>query len=48
MTIVAIYSFASFIFVMAIKVVMHNACAATSASLGGAPAAAQTALMAVA
>ena len=47
-TIVAICSFAPFIFVMAIKVVMHNACAATAASLGGAPAAAHTALMAVA
>jgi hypothetical protein len=33
---------------MAIKVVMHNACAATAASLSGAPAAAHTALMAVA
>ena len=47
-TIVAICSFASFIFVMSIKVAMHNACAATTASLGGAPAAAHTALMAVA
>ena len=47
-TIVAICSFASFIFVMSIKVAMHNACAATAASLGGAPAAAHTALMAVA
>ena len=47
-TVVAICSFASFIFVMSIKVAMHNACAATAASLGGAPAAAHTALMAVA
>ena len=45
---VAICSFASFIFVMSIKVSMHNLCAATAASIGGAAAAAHTALMAVA
>ena len=47
-TLVAICSFASFIFVMSVKVGVHNLCAATAASLGGAPAAAHTALMAVA
>ena len=41
-------SFYPFVFVMSIKVLMHNACAATAATLGGAPAAAHTALMAVA
>ena len=47
-TIVAICSFASFVFVMTVKVSMHNACSAAAASLGGTPAAAHTALMAVA
>jgi Na+-driven multidrug efflux pump len=47
-TLLAICSFASFIFVMCVKVGVHNVCAATSASFGGAPAAAHTALMAVA
>jgi len=47
-TIVAVGSFASFIFVMTVKVSMHNACAAVAAALGGAAAAAHTALMAIA
>lgn len=47
-TLIAICSFASFIFVMSVKVGMHNLCAATAASLGGPAAAAHTALMAVA
>ena len=47
-TVRAILGFVPFVFVMAIKVSMHNLCAATAASLGGAPAAAHTALMAVA
>lgn len=47
-TVRAILAFGSFVFVMAVKVGMHNACSAAAASLGGAPAAAHTALMAVA
>lgn len=47
-TISSIMSFIPFLFVMAVKIGMHNSAAATAASLGGAPAAAHTALFAVA
>ena len=47
-TIRAVLSFLPFLFVMSVKVSMHNACSATAATLGGAAAAAHTALMAVA
>jgi len=47
-TISSILSFVPFLFVMSIKILMHNSAAATAASLGGAPAAAHTALFAVA
>ena len=47
-TISSILSFIPFLFVMAVKIGMHNSAAATAASLGGAPAAAHTALFAVA
>ena len=43
-----ILGFVPFLFVMAIKIGMHNTAAATAASLGGAPAAAHTALFAIA
>ena len=46
-TISSILSFIPFLFVMAVKIGMHNTAAATAASLGGAPAAAHTALFAV-
>jgi len=47
-TIRSILSFVPFLFVMSVKIGMHNSCAAVAASLGGAPAAAHTALFAVA
>jgi Na+-driven multidrug efflux pump len=47
-TIMSLLSFVPFLFVMGVKIGMHNSCAATAASLGGAPAAAHTALFAVA
>ena len=47
-TIVSLLSFIPFLFVMIIKIGMHNSCAAVAASLGGAPAAAHTVLFAVA
>ena len=47
-TLGGIFSFIPFLFVMMIKIGMHNACAAAAAALGGAAAAAHTALMAVA
>lgn len=42
-----ILSFIPFLFVMTVKIGWHNACAATAASLGGAQAAAHTALLSV-
>ena len=42
-----ILGFVPFLFVMVIKIGMHNTAAATAASLGGAPAAAHTALFAI-
>ena len=47
-TVLSLLSFIPFLFVMIIKVGMHNACAATAATLGGSAAAAHTALLAVA
>lgn len=47
-TIMSLLSFVPFLFVMSVKIGMHNACAASAAALGGAPAAAHTALFAVA
>jgi Na+-driven multidrug efflux pump len=47
-TIKSLMSFIPFLFVMGVKIGVHNSCAATAASLGGAPAAAHTALLAVA
>ena len=47
-TIMSLLNFVPFLFVMGVKVGMHNSCAAAAASLGGAPAAAHTALFAVA
>jgi hypothetical protein len=47
-TITSLLSFIPFLFVMGVKIGVHNSCAATAASLGGAPAAAHTALLAVA
>ena len=46
-TIKTILGFVPFLFVMGVKIGMHNTAAATAASLGGAPAAAHTALFAV-
>lgn len=43
-----ILGFVPFLFVMVIKIGMHNTAAATASSLGGAPAAAHTALFAIA
>jgi hypothetical protein len=42
-----IFAFIPFLFVMAVKIGWHNACSATAASLGGAEAAAHTALLSV-
>lgn len=47
-TVISLMSFIPFLFVMGVKIGLHNSCAATAASLGGAPAAAHTALFAVA
>lgn len=47
-TIMSLLSFFPFLFVMGVKIGMHNSCAAAAASLGGAPAAAHTALFSVA
>lgn len=47
-TIMSLLSFLPFLFVIGIKIGMHNSCAAAAASLGGAPAAAHTALFSVA
>lgn len=47
-TILSLLNFVPFLFVMGVKIGMHNSCAAAAASLGGAPAAAHTALFAVA
>jgi hypothetical protein len=44
----ALMGFVPFLFVMGVKIGMHNGCAATAASLGGVPAAAHTALFATA
>ncbi|KAL3922035.1 MAG: hypothetical protein SGILL_002423 [Bacillariaceae sp.] len=42
-----LFGFIPFLFVMGVKIGWHNACAATAASLGGAEAAAHTALLSV-
>jgi hypothetical protein len=42
-----LFAFIPFLFVMGVKIGWHNACAATAASLGGAQAAAHTALLSV-
>ena len=47
-TVMSLLNFIPFLFVMGVKIGMHNSCAAAAASLGGAPAAAHTALFAVA
>lgn len=47
-TIMSLLNFVPFLFVMGVKIGMHNSCAAAAASLGGAQAAAHTALFAVA
>jgi Na+-driven multidrug efflux pump len=47
-TIQQLLSFIPFLFVMSVKIFWHNSCAATAASLGGAKAAAHTALLSVA
>ncbi|KAG7355527.1 MATE efflux family protein [Nitzschia inconspicua] len=46
-TIRQIFTFIPFLFVIGVKIGWHNACAATAASLGGAQAAAHTALLSV-
>jgi len=47
-TVKQLLSFIPFLFVMTVKIGWHNSCAATAASLGGAQAAAHTALLSVA
>jgi Na+-driven multidrug efflux pump len=47
-TVRQLLSFVPFLFVMAVKIGWHNSCAATAASLGGAQAAAHSALVSVA